>query len=68
MPLPLSIQNAFRDVYNGAPAARLRSASEAKNLETALRLHDRSFQTKIVKSKKTGREFVVVLLDDANGS
>jgi hypothetical protein len=47
------------------PAARLKSSAEAKNLEAALRAHGTSYQTKINKSKRTGREFIVLLLTRA---
>jgi hypothetical protein len=63
MPLPLSIQTFFNSTYNGIPAARFKSAVETHNLEAALRREGQSFQTKIAKSKKTGREFIVMLLD-----
>jgi hypothetical protein len=62
MPLPSSIQTLFSTTYNGVPAARLKSALEAHNLEAMLRDAGHSYQTKISKSKKTGREFVVMLL------
>jgi len=32
-------------------------------MEATLREHRQSYQTKISKSKKTGREFIVMLLD-----
>jgi hypothetical protein len=63
MSLPLSIQNIFNDTYNGVPAVKLRSSSETKNLEATLRVHQQSYQTKISKTKKSGREFVVMLLE-----
>jgi len=63
MQLPLSIQNQFSDTYNGVPAVRFRSTSEAKNMEATLREYHQSYQTKINKSKKTGREFIVMLLE-----
>ena len=62
MHLPLSIRNLFTDSYGGVPVARLRSSAETKKLETALRVYGASYQTKISKSKRTGREFVVMLL------
>jgi hypothetical protein len=65
MSLPSSIQNQFTDSYEGVPAARLKSSAEAKNLEAALRAHGTSYQTKINKSKRTGREFIVLLLTRA---
>lgn len=65
MSLPLSVKSLFNETFEGVPAARLRSTTEAKNLEAALRLHKQSFQTKIRKTKKSGREFIVMLLDPA---
>jgi hypothetical protein len=41
---------------------------EAKNMEATLREHKHSFQTKINKSKKRGREFIVMLLEPACGT
>lgn len=58
----------FSETYNGIPAARFRSSMEAKNMEATLREHKRSFQTKINKSKKRGREFIVMLLEPACGT
>jgi hypothetical protein len=68
MSLPLSIQNMFNETHNGIPAARFRSSMEAKNMEATLREHKHSFQTKINKSKKRGREFIVMLLEPACGT
>lgn len=68
MSLPSSIQNLFTDSYEGIPAVRLRSSNETKNLELALRMHNKSFQTKINKSKKHGRVFVVMLLETYSGA
>jgi hypothetical protein len=44
------------------PAARFATSAEALRLEVALRQAGVSYQTKIRKSKKNGREFVVILL------
>jgi hypothetical protein len=63
MSLPLSIQNLFTD-----NVARFRSSAEAKNVEAALRANGKSYQTKISKSKKNGREFVVMLLESSSGN
>ena len=63
--LPLSIQTLFDSEYDGFKAARLRSASETHNLEAGLREQKVSFQTKIIKHKKRGNEFVVMLVEKA---
>ena len=44
-------------------AAKFKTASEAMNLETNLKWLSRSYRTKIVTTKKHGREFVVMLLE-----
>jgi hypothetical protein len=41
---------------------KLRSANEAITVENALRKANLSFQTKITRSKKRGREFVIYLV------
>ena len=64
MSIPSSILNLFDDIYDGLPAAQLKSANEAHNLEVALKQANRSFQTKIKKSKKHGRLFIVMLLGE----
>ena len=64
MSIPMSILNLF-DTTGGVTSARFKSANEAHNVEIALKEAKRSFQTKIKKSKKHGREFIVTLLEDA---
>jgi hypothetical protein len=59
MPLPLTIQKLFDDNHT----ARLKSLSEANCVQTALRLAALPYQTKIVKSRRNGRTFVVTLLE-----
>lgn len=63
MQLPLIILRQFTKTYNGVPAARVKSISEAKNLEAALRQAGKSYKTKMLRSKQRGKEFVVMLLD-----
>ncbi len=63
MPLPSSIQALFNETYDGMQAAKFKTASEAMNLETNLKWLSRSYRTKIVTTKKHGREFVVMLLE-----
>ena len=61
MSLPLSIEKLFNTTYNEMRAARLRTAMECNNLQVALKDANVSFTTKINKSKKHGREFIVML-------
>lgn len=61
MPLPLSIEKLFNTTYNDMRAARLRTAMECNNLQVALKDANVSFTTKINKSKKHGREFIIML-------
>jgi hypothetical protein len=63
MSLPLSITNLFSETYDGFTAARFKSSSEAHNVETALKEAQQSYRTKIHKTKKRGREFIVMLVE-----
>ena len=63
MQLPSTIEKLFDSTYNEMRAARLKSAMECNNLQTALRLEGLSFDTKIVKHKKKGKEFIVMLVE-----
>lgn len=63
MSLPSTITMQFKDTYDGFPAARFNNSCEASNFEAALRLENVSFRTKIVKHKRRGREFVVMLVE-----
>ena len=62
MQLPSNIEDLFTQTYEGFRALKLRSANEAISVENALRRAALSFQTKITRSKKHGREFVVMLV------
>jgi hypothetical protein len=55
-------------MYEGAPSVKLRSASETIMVENALKRAHLSYQTKISRTKKHGREFIVVLMETANGT
>lgn len=68
MSLPSSLDSKFDLTYDGLRAARFVSASEAHNLETALREYGVSYKTKIVKHKRRGREFWVMLVEVHNGT
>jgi len=63
MSLPLSITSLFNETHEGFVAARFRSSSEANNIGAALKEVQQSYRTKIHKSKKRGREFIVMLVE-----
>lgn len=62
MQLPSNIEDLFTQTHDGFKAMKLRSASEAITVENALQRAEKSYQTRITRSKKRGREFVVLLL------
>lgn len=69
MSLPLNLDTLFTQEYDGFRAVKLRTATETVALENALSLKHMSYQTKITRSKKRGREFVVMLVGGApNGT
>lgn len=49
--------------YDGVPCLRLKTAAGATTAEEMLREEGRSYRTKIVKSKKHGLEYIVMVLD-----
>jgi len=61
MSLPLSIQSKLTETYDGVQAARFMSSIEARNFESELTQAKISYKTKITKSKKLGRAFMVVV-------
>lgn len=63
MSLPLHLESKFNLTFEGMKAARFVSASEAHNMEAALREYGLSYKTKIVKHKRRGREFWVMLVE-----
>lgn len=63
MQLPSKIEELFTQTYDGFKAVKLRSASEAIMVENALGRASLSYQTKITRSKKHGREFVILLVE-----
>ena len=60
-----AIQTLFKDTFDGFPSIRFVSASETVAFEAVLREKSVSYRTKIVKHKKRGREFVVMLVKGA---
>jgi hypothetical protein len=65
MQLPSNIEELFTQNYEGYKAVKLRSAIDAVIVENALQRLDKSYQTKITRSKKHGREFVILLVEEA---
>ena len=65
MQLPSKIEDLFTQNFNGFRSVKVRSAVEAVSIENALHKADLSYQTKITRSKKHGREFVVLLVTGA---
>lgn len=63
MQLPLNIDELFTQTYEGFKALKLRSAGEAIAVENALQKQHVSYQTRITRSKKHGRTFVILLVN-----
>jgi hypothetical protein len=68
MSLPSVIENRFTESYEGLRTARFLSASEAHNMENSLRVVGQSYKTKIVKSKRKGNSYLVMLVEVHNGT
>ena len=68
MSLPLSIANRLNATYDGFKAAIFTNSAEYNNFTLALSEAKASFRTKITKHKKRGREFVVMLVEQADGT
>jgi hypothetical protein len=63
MQLPSRIEDLFTQNFNGFRSFKVRTATEAVAVENALGRASLSFQTKITRSKKHGREFVISLVE-----
>jgi hypothetical protein len=63
MQLPSNIDELFTQTFEGYRAVRLHSALDALMVEDALTQQRRSYTTQINRSKKHGREFIILLLD-----
>ena len=63
MRLPSNITDLFTQNFNGFRSFKVRAATEAVAVENELKRQEQSFQTKITRSKKHGREFVILLLE-----
>ena len=61
MQLPSNIDDLFTQNFNGFRSVKVRTATEAVAVENALKRQSVSFQTRITRSKKHGREFVILL-------
>jgi hypothetical protein len=60
----LNIKDRFTETYDGLPSIRFGSSSEYHNFEWQLKFANVSFRSKIIKTKKYGREFIVMLLEE----
>lgn len=60
--IPAPILSRFTTVFEGFRSAELYNTAEFNNLTLALRRNGASFRTKIIKNKKVGRKFVVMLV------
>lgn len=67
MQLPSNIEDLFTLTFEGFKALKLRSASEAIAVENELARQHKSYQTKITRSKKHGRTFVILLVGGPDG-
>lgn len=68
MQLPSKIEDLFTQNYEGFRALKLRNANEAITVGNELDRQQRSYQTKIKRSKKHGREFIILLVGDTSGT
>jgi len=57
------LKRQFNQQYDGFPASIHTNSAEHNNVVSALRRAGLSFRTKIVKKKRTGRKFVIQLLE-----
>lgn len=62
MQLPSKLEDMFTHNFNGFRSVKVRTATEAVAVENALSRASLSYQTKITRSKKHGREFVISLV------
>ena len=66
MQLPSNIEDLFTQTFEGFRSVRLKSASEAIAVERALGRAGLSYQTRITRSKKHGRSFVILLVEEVS--
>lgn len=62
-----NLLSLFDSEYDGLKAIRFKGASECRNMETRLTLEGVSFRTKIVKNKKRGLEYILMLVSTHEG-
>lgn len=62
MSLPSAIDFHFTEMYEGMRAARFAAASEAHNMETNLKWLGLSYKTKIIKNKRKGNSYLVMIV------
>jgi hypothetical protein len=63
MQLPSNIDDLFTQSFEGFRAVWLDNACDALVVEDTLTRAKRSYQTQIVRSRKHGRAFIIMLLD-----
>jgi hypothetical protein len=68
MLLPSAIESHFTETYEGMRAARFQSSSEAHNMETNLKWLGLSYKTKIIKHKRKGNSYLVMLVEVHSGT
>ena len=68
MQLPTNIEDLFTQTFEGMRSVKLGSASETIMVENALMRAHLSYQTKITRSKKHGRQFLVLLMEPKRGA
>lgn len=66
MQLPSNIDELFTQTYEGFKALKLRSAGEAIAVENELQRQGKSYRTHITRSKKRGRTFVILLVEESS--
>jgi hypothetical protein len=67
MSTQLNIKDRFTETHDGFPSISFSSSSEYHNFEWQLKFANLSFKTKILKTKKYGREFIVMLVENHGG-
>jgi len=65
MAISPAMMSRFSSQFEGLPAAELHNSAEYHNFTLALTRNGVSFKTKIIKTKRSGRKFVVILLGTA---
>jgi|DEB0MinimDraft_6_1074348.scaffolds.fasta_scaffold15472_3 hypothetical protein len=62
--MPLSILRLFNSKYEGHRAVRLKTIEEASLMERLMTKYTLSYRSKINNTRKYGREFIYMLVED----